>query len=120
MEIKRILSFDDYSKESDLLVSDGENEIMCFAQDYEDGKDFYLIAFFASNIYKMESKQYKIKKESDYYAYSFSGKIEDKLNDRLIVRVFGLLIYIYDDFPGDLLVGDFILFTVKRIDYCEK
>ena len=120
MEIKRILSFDDYSKESDLLVSDGVNDIMCYAQDYEDGKDFYLIAFFASNIYKMESKQYKIKKESDYYAYSFSGKIEDKLNDRLIVRVFGLLIYIYDDFPGDLLVGDFILFTVKRIDYCEK
>ena len=25
-----------------------------------------------------------------------------------------------DDFPGDLLVGDFILFTVKRIDYCKK
>ena len=54
MEIKRILSFDDYSKESDLLVSDGVNDIMCYAQDYEDGKDFYLIAFFASNIYKME------------------------------------------------------------------
>ena len=36
------------------------------------------------------------------------------------MRVFGLLIEIDDDFPGDLLIGDYIHFRVQRIDYYEK
>lgn len=119
MKVKCVLPSSD-ERDFDLLITDGINDIICNAVDYNSNKTFCLLAFITSEIFISDSNEYRIIKESSYYAYSFIGSVENISNNRLIIRVFGLLIEIDDDFPSDLSIGDYIHFRVQRIDYYEK
>lgn len=120
MEIKEILDYDINAKEADILISDGQNEILCYAYPFENRNhnNFMLEAFMAKDAIKVEKKRsFIIKSSAGYYAYKLCGRVID-LEQRLI-SIGEIIIQLEDIIPKDIINNDFIEFSVMRIDYIE-
>ena len=120
MEIKEILDYDINAKEADILISDGQNEILCYAYPFENKNhnNFMLETFMAKDVMRIEEKRSSIiKSSSEYYAYKLCGKVID-LEKRLI-SIGEIVIQLEDIIPKDIIKNDFIEFSVMRIDYIE-
>lgn len=116
MYIKRLESFDINSNEADLVVSDKMYEITCYCHPFNEDKidsEFSLIGFMCNDIVITNNK-FRIVKNKNYYAYSLNSKVvsaKDKL-----VAIGDILIKLDTPLPKDIHNGDFISFSVKRID----
>lgn len=120
MKIKEILNYDKEAKEADMLISDGEFEILCYAFPFENKNpnNFTLEAFMTKDIIRVEDKSCSVIKSPDgYYAYYLRGKIIN-IKQRL-VAIGNIIINLDDDIPKDIKNNEFIEFFVLRIDYAE-
>lgn len=117
MFVKSILNFEKASKEAELIVSDGKYNILCNAWEFDDNNpNFYLSGFFVKNIMRAYKNEYIVEKLNDsFFSYKLQGKLVDKKNK--IVEIGKLTLEIDGYIPNDILVNEFIEFTVLRIDF---
>ena len=118
MKIKKIISFDNETKEADILISDGDFELIVYAHplsNLENIQNFVIIPFLTKNVIKSEKKEFAIiKDDKSFYSYHITGKIKSK--SKGIITIGNIRINEFTDFPGDLKDGDFINFNCLRFD----
>ena len=122
--------------EADVIVSDGQNEILCyyysgynckFPDLAEGGKVEIIPALIMdSEITLADNKEYVIEKDKkDHFGYKkIQGEVIDIKKDEILVKVGGLIIEADKDELGKDLVetvkkGDFVEFSVCRFDVNE-
>ena len=120
MYIKKIFkSYEDYP-EADVLVSDGEFELLCYALFYDNKEgdtNFTLSPLMGESDIMTCDREYKIQKLDDgYYAYKLQGKLIALEKDNGIVQIGSLIIHDVGWIPRDIKVGEFVEFEVMRID----
>lgn len=119
MKIKNISWLSQDALEAEVIVTDGEYEINCFAQPfyYQIGIElkFPLLCYNVTNVLKLDKEVFSIEKLSEYFAYHLSGKLVDKKLETVKV---GELLLELDNIviPGDIKEGDFISFRCQRLD----
>lgn len=105
-------------KEADILVTDGEYQLLCYAQQFSwkecQTEVAALYAFGCGNIVKSENCAVKIAKQTDYYAYELSAKVVSKAEG--IVKLGQLVLHLDAALPGDIQNGDYVTFRLQRID----
>lgn len=120
MIVKQIKSFDKYSSESDIIVSDGLFDLLCYCYpsiSYPIGTVVSSITtFMAKKIMRADKKEYLILKLKDYYAYHLQGKVINL--EKNIVCVGKLEIIVDGSIPKDIKLNEFIEFDVQRLDCC--
>ncbi len=120
MHIKKILRYDREAKEADILISNGTFELLCYAMPYQT-EDFnksnnLLYAFMTENVMRATENSYKVKKlQNGYYSYHLQGKIIRL--QKPLVTIGNILLEIDGVIPQDIKEGEFIEFTVMRIDW---
>ena len=128
MYIKKIFKcYEDYP-EADVLVSDGEFELLCYALFYDNKEgdtNFTLSAmmdgdnslFANASVMTSEEKGYKVQKLDDgYFSYKLQGKLIDIEKENGTVQIGSLIIHDVAPIPRDIKVGEFVEFKVMRID----
>lgn len=117
MKVKGI-THDEESGEADLLVSDGERDLICFCPlcRVECPSDVDKItAFLADGIMIADEPGYVIEKgDKGYYDYRLGGKVTK--TEPAEVAIGGLRVTLDRPLPGDIKPGDFVVFTVDRLD----
>lgn len=120
MKIKNISWLSQEALEAEIIVTDGEFEINCFAQplNYQLGSELNnpILCCNVTTVFKLDKEVYSIEKlDDEYYAYNLSGKLVDKKLEKVKV---GKLILELDSIvlPGDIREGDFISFRCQRLD----
>ena len=123
MKIKDILNYDSISNEHDVLVTDDQYTVMCYY--YGTQKlhvDMQIInplsPLSTQNIYKEDDSIPYVKKLSDsYYAYELCGVLIKRTGKYGgIVKIGEIYVDISYDIPKDIKEGEFITFTVDRLD----
>lgn len=116
MFVKEILNVNKEAHEADIIVSDGNFNILCYSCDYEDEKikDFELTPMDYDEVYLTYEREYKISK-FDQSRYNYEIQCEILNVERAIVRVFGILISLARYLPGDIKNGDWITFKCYRL-----
>ncbi len=121
MYIKEVVDYYQEGQEADILVTDGQFDILCYAQPYS-GKynsNFSLAPLDYSDIMTASKKEYKIDKlDVGYYSYFIRGKLISV--EKGLVKIGGLIIEDINIIPKDIKVGDFIEFAVSRMDFIEN
>lgn len=119
MFIKKIIDYDKNIGEADILITDGQYKILCYAYPFENkGKQFALVTFMTKDVKRIEAREYKLEKNiNGYYSYNIQGEIVDI--KKRIVKVGDILIVLEDVIPKDIKTHDFIEFSVERVDYIE-
>lgn len=119
MFIKEIIDYDRNTGEADVLITDAQYEILCYAYPFENkNKQFTLNTFMAKAVKHIDAREYKVKKSTDgYYSYFIQGEVVD-IKSRL-VKVGDIFIALEDVIPKDIKTQDFIEFSTLRIDYIE-
>lgn len=120
MFLKEVLDFDIEAKEADIIVSDGVNDILCYAQPYENNKiPFKLFAFRANNIIRTsEEVSFVNKNPEGYYSYNLQGKLIDSRIG--LVSIGDIVIEIGNNIPKDIKLNEYIKFTLERVDFIEE
>ncbi|WP_342472628.1 hypothetical protein MHH70_04080 [Metasolibacillus sp. FSL H7-0170] len=119
MKIKKINWISQEALEAEVIVTDGEFEIMCFAQPLNYLEESELIepiyCLNVSNLVRAEKAEYSIEKLDDPFAYRVIGKLIDKNYEK--VKLGELLLELENNLlPGDINEGDFISFCCQRLD----
>lgn len=120
MYIKEIKDYDIDALEADIIVTDGQYEIMCYAQPFgnKEKKSFKLFAFDCSDVMRAIENKYMINKDVEsYYGYSLQGKLFDM--EKRLVSIGKIIIELEDIIPKDIKQNEFIEFKVLRIDLIE-
>ncbi|WP_394747812.1 hypothetical protein [Spongiimicrobium salis] len=117
--IKEIKWISKDALEAEIIVSDGENDLLCFSHPFKMNEGDQLIdpiyAFEASKIQKLDALSFKIKKLKGSFDYSIQGQLMNK--ELGIVKLGNILIDIGNDFiPSDLKNNDYISFNCERFD----
>lgn len=111
----KIINYDDFSGEVDLLISDGTNELLCYSSSFSDNaKTLKIRTFLCDNITRIDSVICRCQKQSGYYSYFLQGEVIDTINK--IVSIGDILIELDSDFPKDIINGEYVSFTVMRLD----
>ena len=105
-------------KEADILVTDGEYQLLCYAQPFSwkecQTEVAALYAFGCENIVKSESCAVNIVKQTNYYAYELSAKVLSKVERT--VKLGQLVLHLDAAIPGDIQNGVYVTFRLQRID----
>ena len=116
--VKEVQKFDSY--EADLLITDGEHELLCYYDTYPPIKEIKIgtlvteiSSFFAKYIMRTKQKFF-ISKEDDYYSYSLCGELIQI--DKPIVKIFNFNVVLDAKIPNDIRLGEFIEFKVQRLE----
>ena len=115
----KILNYDEEAREADVLVTDGRFELLCYAHPFtpDDSAKHNrpLSAFIKENVMRALESEYIVEKtKHGYYSYRLQGKISDL--QRRLVMVGNIVIELENVIPKDIREGEFIEFTVMRID----
>lgn len=115
-----VCDYDEDAQEADILVSDGNFSVLCYAHPFVTGDaKFELICFMAEDIMRApDNTCYVEKSEDGYYAYKMCGRIIDL--SKGLVAVGDIVLEIADYIPKDIEEGEYIEFTVVRIDYIQE
>ncbi len=117
MFIKRICNIDNNAHEADMIVSDGDFDILCYSFDFQNKQinGFQLSPMDYDEVYITDEKEYKINNfGKSKYNYQMQCKIIDVENG--IVELFGIKISLGKYLPGDLRNDDWISFKCYRLD----
>ena len=120
MKIKNISWISQEALEAEVIVTDGEFEINCFAQPLNYQLDSELnnpiLCYNVTTVLKPDKEVYSIEKlDDEYFAYNLSGKLIDKKLEKIMVGK--LLLELESiELPGDINDGDFISFRCQRLD----
>ncbi len=119
MYIKKILDYDDFSGEADIIVTDGVHEIMCYCHPIENPqvnqnvKSISTLA--ADKIMTAPYEEPNVKKtDESYYSYDLIGKIINI--DESLISIGELIIKLDGYLPGDIQVGDIVKLYAVRMD----
>jgi hypothetical protein len=119
VRIKKIDWLSQEALEAEVVVTDGEFEITCFAQpfNYQVGSELNdpILCYNVTNVLKLDREVYTIEKHGEYFAYSLAGKLVDKQLETVMV---GKLLLELDNniLPGDINEGEFLSFSCQRLD----
>ena len=118
MQISSIKHWSNQDKEADILVTDGEYQLLCYARPFSwkecQTEVAALYAFGCGNIVKSENCAVKISKQMDYYAYELSAEVLSKVERT--VKLGQLVLHLDAALPGDVQNGDYVTFRLQRID----
>nr|WP_223251658.1 hypothetical protein [Bacillus sp. LLTC93] len=118
LKIKKINWISQEASEAEVIVTDGELEIMCFAQPLNYLEESELLepiyCLNVSDLVKVEMTEYRIEKLDDNFSYRFIGQLIDKHDEK--VKIGELLLELDNNLPGDIAEGDFISFSCQRLD----
>lgn len=119
MFVKQVKKFDGY--EADLIVSDGEYELLCYSYHYPPFKEIPegravkdIISLRVGNIKRVDGQDYIIRKESGDYPYFLQGKVLDA--DKRVIAIGKITIKLDKPLDKSIKQGDFLEFTVQRLD----
>lgn len=116
MHVREILRRDEDAMEADIIVSDGEHQLLCYAHPFTESEQFTLSAFMPDHIMAADEADYRIEKTTDsYYSLRLQGVLIDR--DNRLVRIGALLIELDGGIPNDIEECEFIEFTAERIDW---
>ncbi|MCL2611187.1 MAG: hypothetical protein FWE02_05875 [Defluviitaleaceae bacterium] len=108
-------------KEAEVVVSDGNNEILCFSHPFlgEVGgivsEPLYCLD--AEDIVLLDDEIYSIKSSDSYFRHTICGKIIDNN----IVSIGEIRLSLEGSYiPGDIKNGDFITFETLRVDIYDN
>jgi len=116
--IKKILEQDEGSGEAEIIVSDGEHDVLCNAWKFVSNRNnFSLNAFSVKEVERSYVHEcYAVRNDYSYFAYDICGK----LTDNGIVAVGSVLINIdLNDIPKDIQKNEYIKFSCLRIDLAQ-
>ena len=120
MHVEKVIQFDKQDKEADLLVSDGRYSVICYAYPIEsvrqNQKVTELYGFNSTSIFKVAEKVCSIKKLSSYYEYTFIAQVISVMEG--IVQIGEIRIHLDTEIPKDIFNGEYISFSVVRLDIC--
>ena len=118
MFIKEIRDYDVEAKEAEIVVSDGQFEVMTYAWPFENTQSgkFRLNAFMTDQVMRATRKiSFVEKSENGYFAYRLQGKIINV--EKRIVSVGKIEIILEDCIPKDIRQNEYVEFTVTRVDF---
>ena len=122
MLISSIKHRSNQDKEADILVTDGEYQLLCYAQPFSleecQTEVAALYAFGCENIEKSENCAVNIVEQTDYYAYELSAEVLSKVEQT--VKLGQLVLHLDATIPGDIQNGDYVTFRLQRIDAITK
>lgn len=118
MYIKTIQDCDEFSREADIVVSDGKYNLLgyctfagtCFVNQLVKEID----AFMALNIMRAKKKCYIVQKTDGYYSYHLCGRVLDI--GIPMVEIGDLKILLDTCLPKDIKIGEYIDFDVNRLN----
>lgn len=118
MYIKQVKSYDSFSGEADIIVSDGVYELLCYyhpAENIDLGAEVKEISsLFAKDVTRAECKEYLIQKEEGYYSYHLQGKVIDTEIPMICIGNINIEL----DYPiaKDIKIGDYVELKVHRLN----
>ena len=119
MVITEIVNFNKEDSEAEVRVSDGDYSVECYVYPAEmsvlENQSNVIDGMCCKNIVKENRKRYEVKKLSQYYAYNLTAQVVDK--EKRIVCIGKLIINLDADIPKDIVNGDYINFSVLRLDW---
>lgn len=124
MFIKKIYQYYADELEADVIVSDGNFELLCYAlycENFEGDTDFSLLPFGCRNVMTNDERVCRvIKLEESHFAYKLQGKLID-INDRNegTIQIGSIIIDEIKYIPKDIKVGEYIECDTTRIDICK-
>jgi len=116
MQTYKLIEYDIQSNEADILVTDGEFEILGYCLLLSDIKKIAikkLFGFMCENI-KISNCTIGLEKTENYYSYRIRAEV--KSLHKNIVNVGDIEIELDKPIPKDINEGDIIEFDVSRID----
>jgi len=119
MFIKSVEWIDKDSQEAEIIVSDGEFDILCFSHPFtkniNDKLSEPIFCFDATDIMITDESQLLANRDGNSYRYFVRGKLFDK--SKKIVKLGELTLCIEDSYvPTDILENSFIEFSVSRFN----
>ncbi|MEC1262367.1 hypothetical protein P9D34_18475 [Bacillus swezeyi] len=118
MKIKRINWLSREALEAEVVVTDAESEITCFAHplNYKEDSELKdpIYCHDVTDLVKAEKEVHLIEKLDGHFEYSFTGELVDKQLE--LVKIGQFLLELDTDWPGDIEDGDFVSFISKRLD----
>lgn len=118
MYLKAIQDYDEFSNEADLIISDGEYDLLCYCHPtelYAIGTSIISISSFcADNIMRTKSNSFLVLKLNGYYEYHLRGEIVD-INIP-VVQIGKLKIMLDNSLPKDIKLGEYIEFDTLRLN----
>lgn len=122
MHIQTVLHFDKEGRKAEVIVSDGEYELLCYAfpiAAVEIGMPVSgLSGFSCSDVVRAENPYCAVTKLPSYFAYHMTGILFSK--QKRTVRVGGLEISMDAHIPNDLSDGEYVSFDVQRVDLVNR
>lgn len=118
MFITDILYFNKEDSEAEVNISDGRYTVNCYAYPVDmvsvNQRVNTIYGFECANISKSDETEYEIKKLPQHYAYLLTAQVMD--NESGIVRIGELFINLDIPIPKDIINGDYVAFSVLRLD----
>ena len=115
--IKQVNYIDKEINECEVILNDGQFEIMCFAQPYNENNDFSINAFLVQNIMTALDNNYSVvKSKNGHFAYSIQGKLLSKNRGEVKVGEFYIKLENPQEIPKDINEGEFVQFNCQRLD----
>jgi len=110
------IALDYESQEADVLLSDGNIEILVFSHPFEGKIELPLFAWNYDSVKKSDKNYYYVEKLDSYFGYKINGKLIDK--EKGIVKLGEFLLELIEDelIPQNIKDNDFIQFKVTGID----
>lgn len=115
----KIVSFDNYSKEADILLDFNEFSILIYCPMLSNKKisnNIILESLLTKNIEKVQQKECAVKTDDGYYSYKIIAKVTNIFVNRIEVTLYDIKIIIMSS-VNDIQIGDFISFCTSRLDY---
>lgn len=119
VKIKNIFLISKEAKEAEVILTDGEYELICFCQPCKKkiGEEILeeLYCFNNNSVIKAKESFYAIEKMCDPFSYYLTGKLYKK--NEGIVQIGDFLLQLEENtIPNDIKESDYVTFSVARID----
>ena len=117
MFIKQIIDRDELSGETDVIISDGNYELLCYCAQSNSptpSKIKEIETFLSEKIMIACNNNYLINKTDSYYSYHLQGKVLEC--NPPVIAIGKIHIILDTPLPKDIKQHDFIEFFVQRID----
>ena len=119
MFVSNVLYYSSNHSEAEISVSDGNFTLVCYAHPLErfsiNQTVTELYGFDCADIKKADTNDYAVEKISPYFAYQLTAQIVSR--EKGEVQLGEMHIILDSPIPGDLCSGDFISFSVLRLDF---
>ena len=118
MFVAEILYFNKEDSEAEVSISDGLYTINCYAHPVNkvwiNQHINTIYGFECVDIIKSYETNYAIQKLPKHYAYQLTAQVVDKESG--IVRIGEIFIKLDNYIPNDIINGDYVSFSVLRLD----